>query len=130
MTQYKISATSNIPGGPFVDLGTRKDGELGVNEDFPLYRPMVGSQTLLTHYAHAPGTVTIPAHGTGGHCYKSLHTFEIRTCSGRRLSVFEADYAATSNDLRSVSGVGVLLGDTVIGWKRSTKNASRLPHME
>ena len=33
----------------------------------------------------------------------------------------DADYAAASNDRRSVSGVAVMLGDTAIGWKSSTQ---------
>ena len=42
--------------------------------------------------------------------------------SGLRLSVYaDADYAAVSNDRRSVSGVAVMLGDTAIGWKSSTQ---------
>ena len=40
--------------------------------------------------------------------------------SGLKLTVFaDADYAAASNDRRSVSGVAVMLGDTAIGWKSS-----------
>ena len=42
--------------------------------------------------------------------------------SGLRLSVFvDADYAAATNDRRSVSGVAVMLGGTAIGWKSSTQ---------
>ena len=42
--------------------------------------------------------------------------------SGLRLSVYvDADYAAASNDRRSVSGVAVMLGDTAIGWESSTQ---------
>ena len=38
--------------------------------------------------------------------------------SDLRLSVYaDADYAAASNDFRSVSDVAVMLGDTAIGWK-------------
>ena len=44
--QYNISATSNIPGSPGVDLGPRKDGEPGGNEEFPKYRALVGSLML------------------------------------------------------------------------------------
>ena len=33
----------------------------------------------------------------------------------------DADYAAASNDRRSVSGVAEILGDTAIGWKSSTQ---------
>ena len=43
VAQYRISATSNIPGSPGVDLGPRKDGEPGGNDEFALYRPLVGS---------------------------------------------------------------------------------------
>ena len=38
VAQYVISATSNIPGSPGVDLSPRKDGEPGGNCEFPLYR--------------------------------------------------------------------------------------------
>ena len=42
--------------------------------------------------------------------------------SGLRLSVYaNADYAAASNDRRSVPGVVILLDDTAIGWKSSTQ---------
>ena len=33
--QHNISATLNIAGSPGVDLGPRKDGEPGGNEEFP-----------------------------------------------------------------------------------------------
>ena len=39
MAQYEISATSNIPGSPGVDLSPRKDGEPGGNEEFPQQTP-------------------------------------------------------------------------------------------
>ena len=42
--------------------------------------------------------------------------------SGINLAVYtDADYAAASNDRRSVSGIAVMLGDTAIGWKSSTQ---------
>ncbi|CAM9432500.1 unnamed protein product [Ascophyllum nodosum] len=46
--QCNISATSNIPGSPGVDLGPRKDGEPGGNEEFPKYRALVRSPKLLS----------------------------------------------------------------------------------
>ena len=46
--QYNISATSNIPGSPGIDLGPRKDGEPGGNEEFPKYRALVGSLMWLS----------------------------------------------------------------------------------
>ena len=42
--------------------------------------------------------------------------------SGLKRSVFEdADYAAVSNNRRSMSDVAVVLGDTAISWKTSTQ---------
>ena len=46
--QYGISATSNIPGSPGVDLGPRKDGELEDNSHVFLYQPLVGSLMWLS----------------------------------------------------------------------------------
>ena len=48
VAQYGISATSNIPGSPGVDLGPRNNGEPGGNDEFPLYRPVVGSLMWLS----------------------------------------------------------------------------------
>ena len=42
VAQQNISATSNIPGNPGVDLELRKDSEPGGNEEFLKYRPLVG----------------------------------------------------------------------------------------
>ena len=47
--QYNIiSATSNIPGSSGVDLGPRKDGEPGGNEEFSKYCALVGSLMWLS----------------------------------------------------------------------------------
>ena len=46
--QCNISPTSNIPGSLGVDLGPRKDGEPGCNEDFPKNRALVGSLMWLS----------------------------------------------------------------------------------
>ena len=48
MSQYQISAASNISGSPGEDLSPRKDGEPGGNEEFPLYRPLIGSLMWLS----------------------------------------------------------------------------------
>ena len=48
VAQYGISTNPNIPGSPGVDLGSRKDGEPGGNDEFPLYQPLVGSLMLLS----------------------------------------------------------------------------------
>ena len=46
--QHNISTTSNILGSPDEDLGPRKEGELGSNEEFPKYRALVGSLMWLS----------------------------------------------------------------------------------
>ena len=46
--QYNISTTSNIPGSPGEDLGPRKDGEPGGNEELPKYRALVDSLMKLS----------------------------------------------------------------------------------
>ena len=48
VAQYGISATSNIPGSPGVDLGPRKDDEPGGNDELPLYQPLIGSLMWLS----------------------------------------------------------------------------------
>ena len=35
VTQYRIEMSANIPGSPGVDLGPRKEGEPGGNDEFP-----------------------------------------------------------------------------------------------
>ena len=137
--QYNISATSNIPGSPGVDLGPRKDGEPGGNEEFPTYRALVGSLMWLSfmtrlHIGNALRACARHSHNPSPRHWKALlqvaayvnatKEMGLRFVrgSGLRLSVYaDADYPAASNDRRSVSGVAVMLGDTAIGWKSSTQ---------
>ena len=136
--QYNIPATSNIPGSPGVDLEPRKCGEPGGNEEFPKYRALVGSLmwfSVMTRpdIAIALGACARHSHNPSPRHWKVLLQvaaymkatkdmgLKFVRGSGLRLSVYaDADYAATSNDQRSVSGVAVMLGDTAIGWKSST----------
>ena len=46
--QYGTSTTSNIPGSPGVDLDPRKDDEPCRDDEFPLYRLLVGSLMWLS----------------------------------------------------------------------------------
>ena len=137
--QYNISATSNIPGSPGADLGPRKDGEPGSNEEFPTYRALVGSLMWLSfmtrlHIGNALRACARHSHNPSPRHWKALlqvaaHVNATKEMglrfvrgSGLRLSVYaDADYAAASDDRRSVSGVAVMLGDTAIGWKSSTQ---------
>ena len=137
--QYSISATSNIPGSPGVDLGPRKDGEPGGNEEFPKYRALVGSLMWLSvmtrpDIANALRACARHSNNPSPRRWKALlqaaayvnaaKEMGLRFVrgSGLRLSVYaDDDYAAVSNDRKSVSGVAVTLGDTAIGWKSSTQ---------
>ena len=137
--QYNISATSNIPGSPGIDLGPRKDGEPGGNEEFPKYHALVGSLMWLSvmtrpGIANALRACARHSHNPSPRHWKALlqvaayvnatKEMGLRFVrgSGLRLSVYaDADFAAASNDRRSVSGVAVILGDTAIGWKGSTQ---------
>ena len=139
VAQYGISATSNIPGSLGVDLGPRKDGEPGGNDEFALYRPLVGSLmwvSVMTRpdIANALRACARHSHDPGPRYWKALlqiaayvnSTKEIGLKfvrgSDLKLTVFaDADYAAASNDRRSVFGVAVISGDTAIGWKSSTQ---------
>ena len=137
--QYNISATSNIPGSPGVDLGPRKDGEPGGHEEFLKYRALVGSLMWLSvmtrpDIANALRACARHSHNPSPRHWKALLQvaayvnatketgLRFVRGSGLRLSVYgDADYAAASNDQRSVSGVEVMMGDTAIGWKSSTQ---------
>ena len=138
VAQYGVFATSNISGSPGVDLGPRKDGEPGGNDEFPLYRPQVSSLMWLSvmtrpDIANALRACARHSHNPSLRHWKALlqiaayvnSTKEIGLtfvrCFGLELVVFaDADYAVASNDRRSVYGVAVMLGDTAIGWKSST----------
>ena len=139
VAQYEISATSHIPGSPSVDLGPRKDGEPGGNDEFPLYRPLVGSLTWLSvmtrpDIANALRACARHSYNPSPRQWKALlqiaaygnSTKEIGLKfvrgSGLKLAVFaDADYATASNDRRSVSGMAVMLGDTAIDCKSCTQ---------
>ena len=137
--QYNISAFSNIPGNLGVDLGPRKDGESGSNQEFPKYRALVRNLMWLSvmtrpDIANALRACARHSHNPSPRHWKALlqvdayvnATKEIGLKfvwgSGLRLLVYaDADYAAASNDRRPVSSVAVMLGDIAIGWKSTTQ---------
>ena len=114
--QYNVSATSNIPGSPGVDLGPRKDGQPGGNEELPKFRALVGSLMWLSVMTRADIANALRAHARHSHnpcprhwkallqvaayvnATKEMGLRFVRD-SGWRLSVYAyADYAAASND--------------------------------
>ena len=123
--------TANILGSPGVDLGPRKEGEPGRNEEVPQYRSLVGSLMWLSIMTRPDMTNTLrgcarQSHNPSPRHWKALlqvaayvnatKAIGLRFVrgSGLRLSV------AVSNDRRSVSGMAVIMGDTAICWKSST----------
>ncbi|CAM9570157.1 unnamed protein product [Ascophyllum nodosum] len=135
---YNISATPNIPRSPGVDLGPRKDGEPGGNEEFPKYGALVGNLMWISvmtrpDIANALRACARHSHNPSPRHWNALlqiaayvnatKEINLRFVWGfvLRLSVYaDADYTAASNDRRFVSGVAVMLGDTATGWKIST----------
>ena len=75
VAQYGISATSNVLGSPGLDLGPRKDGEPGGNDEFLPYRPLVGSPMWLSVMTR-PDITLVP--GTGRRYCRSPRTSIIR----------------------------------------------------
>ena len=80
------------------------------------------------HYARARATAITLVPCTGKRYFAAYVNstrgigLKFIRCSCLKLSVLaDADYAAASNDRRSVSGVAVMIGDTTIGWKSSTQ---------
>lgn len=128
----QISASANIIGSPRVDLGPKKDGEPGRNDEFPQHRALVGSLmrlSAITRYdiANALSACARHSHNSSPRYWKAflqITTYVNATTAVRssdlKLSVYaDAGYAVVSNDRRSMSGFAVSLKDTAIGWKRS-----------
>ena len=133
------STTSNIPGSPGVDLGPRKDGEPGGNEEFPKNRSLIGSLMWLSVMARPDIANALRACSRHSHnpsrrrkallqvasyvnATKEIGLRFVRG-SGLRLSVYaDADCARHP----TIEGpcrvyVAVILGDTAISWKSSTR---------
>ena len=137
VAQYGIFAKSQIPGSPGVDLGPRRKGEPGYIEEFPQYRALVGSLMWLSvmtrpDIANALRACARHSHNPSPRHWKALLQVAAYVNAmkeiglrfvrgfGLKLSVYaDADYAAASNNRRSMSGVAVMLGDTAIGWKNA-----------
>ena len=149
VAKYRNSAISNIPGGPGIDLGPKKDDEPGSNDEFPQYPPLVGSLMWLSvttrpDIANALRTCTHHSHNPSPRHWKALLQIAVYAIStkkiglkfvrgsGLKLSVHaDTDYAAASNDRRSVSGVAVMmLGDTAIGWPSSAQKCVTIAKCE
>ena len=135
--RFDVQPSSDIPASPGADLGPKQDDEPG--GDWPV-REAIGSLMWLStmtrpditnavravaRYAHEPTTerlwqaimkILLYLNGT-----RSLGITYVRG-SGLSLNVYaDADYASKENDRRSVSGIAVTLGGTVVSHTSKTQ---------
>ena len=145
MTRFDVQTISNIPASPGADLGPKRDDESG--GDWPV-REAVGSLLWLStmtrpditnavravaRYAHTPSErlwkaiMQILSYLKGT---KGLGITYVRG-SGLGLEVYaDADYADKANDRRSVSGIAVTLGGTVVSHASKTQHVVSLSTSE
>ena len=145
MTRFDVHTTSDIPTSPGADLGPKRDDESG--GDWPMRETVSSLLRLSTmtrlditnavqavaRYAHTPterlwrAIMKILSYLNGT---KSIGI----TCvwgSGLGLEVYvDADYVDKANDRRSVSGIGVALGGTVLSHASETQHVVLLSASE
>ena len=141
MKHFDVHSTSNIPASPGTDLGPKREDEPG--GDWPV-RKAVGSLLWLStmirsditnavraveRYAHEPterlwkAITKILSYPNGT---KSLDITYVRG-SGLSIDVYaDVDYADKDNSRRSVSGVAVTLGGTVVSHVSKTQRVVSL----
>ena len=136
MKRFDVQSISDIPASPGADLGPKQDDEPG--GDWPV-REAIGSLMWLStmirpditnavravaRYAHQPTERLWQAikkilsylNGT-----RSLAITYVRG-SGLSLNVYaDADYASKENDRRSVSGISLTLGGTIVSHTSKTQ---------
>ena len=100
--QFNISATSNIPGSPGVDLGPRKDGEPGGNKGFPKSHALVGSLMWLSVMTRPDITNALRACACHSHNSSPRHWKAL-------LQVAAHVYATKEIGVRCVRGSGLRL---------------------
>ena len=145
ITRFNVQTTSLTPASPGDDLGPKRDDEPG--GDWPV-REAVGSLLWLStmtrpditnavravaRYAHTPterlwkSIMRILSYLKGT---PSLGITYVRG-SGLGLDVYaDADYAEKANNRRSVSGVAVTLGGTVVSHASRTQKVTSLSTSE
>ena len=145
MKRFDVQSISDIPASPGADLGPKQDNEPG--GDWPV-REAIGSLMWLStmtrpdttnavravaRYAHEPterlwqAITKILSYLNGT---KSLGSTYVRG-SGLSLNVYaDADYANKENDRRSVSGMAVTLGGTVVSHASKTQRVVSLSTSE
>ena len=143
--RFDVTTTSLYPASPGADLEARMEGESGGTW---AYRKAVGGLMWLVvmsrpDIANAVRAVARHSHDPTARHWKTVLmiteylvgtkdlglTFE--RGSGFNLSVFaDANYAEKADDRRSVSGVAVTLGNSVVSWVSSTQEIVTLSTTE
>ena len=145
MKRFDVQSISDIPASPGADLGPKQDDEPG--GDWPV-REAIGSLMWLStmtrpditnavravaRYAHEPterlwqAIMKILSYLNGT---RSMGITYVRG-SGLSLNVYaDADYASKENDRRSVSGIAVTLGGTVVCHTSKTQRVVSLSTSE
>ena len=145
MRRFDVHSTSNIPTSPGADLGPKRKDEAG--GDWPV-REAVGSLLWLSTMTRPDITNAVRAVARYAHerterlwkpitkilSYlngtKSLGITYVRS-SGLNIDVYaDADYADTDNSRRSVSGVAMILGGTVVSHVSKTQQVVSLSTSE
>ena len=141
MKRFDVQSISDIPASPGADLGPKQDDEPG--GDYPV-KEAIGSLMWLStmtrpditnavraeaRYAHEPTErlwqviIKILSYLNGT---RSLGITYVRG-SGLSLNIYaDADYASKENDRRSVSGIAVTLGGTVMSHTSKTQRVVSL----
>ena len=145
MTRFDVQSTSAIPASPDANLGRRRDDESG--GDWPV-REAVGSLLWLSTMTRPDITNAVRAVARYAHTptkrlwdpimkifsyLKGTPSFGITYVRGSRLGleVFaDSDYADKANDRRSVSGIAVISGGTVVSHASKTQHVVSLSTSE
>ena len=146
MRRFGVHSTSNISASPGADLGPKREDEPG--GDWPV-REAVGSLLWLStmtkpDITNAVRAVARYAHEPTERLWKAItkilsylngtKSLDITYVRGSGLSI-DADYADKDNSRRSVSGVAVTLGGTVVSYASRTQlvlllSTSEVEHIE
>ena len=135
MKRFDVQSISDIPASPGADLGPKQDDEPGGG--WPV-REAIGSLMWLSTMTRPDITNAVRAVARYAHepterlwqaimkILKSLGITYVRG-SGLSLNVYaDADYASKENDRRSVSGIAVTLGGTVVSHTSKTQRVVSL----
>ena len=144
-TRFDVHTTSDTPASPGADLEPKRDDDSG--GDWTLREAVGGLLWLSTmtrpeitnvvravvRYAHTPterlwqAMIKILSYLNGTKRFGIIYVWG----SGLRLELYaDADYADKANKRRSVSGIAVTLGDTVVSYASKTQHVVSLSTSE